>query len=445
MNRRSIQALSCILLLLLIGYACTDSATDADSGPAIIEGRVESVSSDESSGPAQMQNVEGALVTAAEVVDDGSLETIGGAEVETDAQGEFALEISGEDMESVQDASRIVIVARGDEGTGKSFVTSNVQSGSTVQAKPITVESTIEAEVLEEIVSNGEEGMIPNAVIEATVDSVVAAYMEGDSGAFSNLAVILGDQAELKTTFYDREGIETDGDRQEEIDQLLNDAQVEYENRLYDLAGAEDQQEVAFDNFIETFARAEPEAGVEASGAAKASYLASLLLISGDPDFSEEAASEIYLNNSFKTASLLNVAVQNQLEALGAENGTISITEDAGDNLQNEIRAASEVPVEDIRSLFSDYRSEVVTAIESDAAVAGTTFSTVNDIVGGEGGAKAAFDSAVEGISDPGIIVEAYVDFNTDVRSTVNSGFDDEESENFEAYTELLQLLNLIS
>lgn len=443
MNQRPIQVSICIFLVFIVGYACTDSATDTDSGPAVIEGRVESVGAD--SETAQMQDVEGAVVTAAEVTDDGSLETIGGAEAETDAQGEFALEIPGEDMESVEAASRTVIVARSDEGTGKAFVTSNVQSGSSVQSKPVTIESTAEAEVLEGVVTNGEEGMVTNADIEVAVDSTVAASLEQNTDATAGLAVILGDQAELKTTFYEREGIEVSEEQQEEIDQIMTDAQVELENRLYDLEDAHEEQINAFDDFLETIANAELEAGVEATGAAKASYLASLLILNGNLELPVEAEAEMYRNSSFKTASVLDVAVRNQLEALGAESGTVNIAEDAGNNLQTEIRTGSEASVEEISSLFNDYRGEVVTAIENDVAVAGTTFSTVNDIVGGEGGAKAAFDAAVEDISDPGIIVEAYTDFNRDVRSDVNSGFDDEESENIEAYAELLLLLNIVS
>src|SRR5699024_3242170 len=133
MRQRPIQVFIYAFLLAIVGYACTDSATDVDSGPAVIEGRVESVGSDESE-TARIQNVEGAVVTAAEIVDDGSLETIGGAEAETDSQGEFTLEIPGEDMESVEAASRIVIVAQNSGGTGKAFVSSNVQSGSLVKA-----------------------------------------------------------------------------------------------------------------------------------------------------------------------------------------------------------------------------------------------------------------------------------------------------------------------
>lgn len=446
MTRRPIQVSICILVLVTAGHACMDSPTESDSGPAVIEGRVERIGADTSQ-TTEIQNVEGAVVTAAEVADDGRLKTIGEAEAETDAQGEFTLEIPGADMEQVKSVSRIIIIARSDDGsTGKAFVTSNVLSGSAVQAKPVTRESDAEAGILEEVVARGAEGRVANADIEAAVDSTVAAGMEQNTEAASYIAAVLDNQAELKTWIYEREGVEVDENQQEVIDEILINAQVELENRLYDLDNAHEEQERAFDDFLETVAQAAPQAGIEPAAAAKASYLASLLIINDSPELPDESVAEMYRNYSYQTASVLDIAVRNQLEGLGAQSATVNLAEDAGNNLQAVIRDGPATTVEEIRSLFSEYRNEVVTAVENDAVADSTAFSTVNDNIGGEGGAKAAFDAAVEGISDPAVIKEAYLDFNVEVQAAINAGFDnDGESENIEAYTELLLLLNLVS
>lgn len=266
MINTTIRNLLFALIVALIGVACNDSSTSSDSDPAVVEGRVDNTGS--SSEKVRTKSVEGAVVTAARVTSSGEIETIGNAEAETNAEGEFTLEIDAE--AAVNAADQVVIVAENNGEKAKAFVTAQLESGNTVEVQPITLESTAEAEIYQEIIANGDAGVVSKADIEAAVNGKVAQDINSNSENAADIAAALADWAEAKAEFYSEQGIEITDEQHDKIQEIKTEALLQLESQLNAITDTS-EAEAAFNSFLQTVANAETKADIEATAVAKAS------------------------------------------------------------------------------------------------------------------------------------------------------------------------------
>ncbi|WP_054684034.1 hypothetical protein, partial [Rhodothermus marinus] len=141
--KKSIALFSALLLVLAL------SGCDGDSGTATVrvQGRVTdnqgyggAQGASKQAAPAPQAAVEGAVVTAARVQGNGSLQPLDG-QVQTDASGNFTLDVAA------QTGDVLMLRAEKDNFRSAVLVTVNVAGGGTVRAMPMTAESKAEAEV----------------------------------------------------------------------------------------------------------------------------------------------------------------------------------------------------------------------------------------------------------------------------------------------------------
>lgn len=416
--------------------SCIDIASDSDaeSGPAVIQGRVDEIST--------VNSVVDAIVRATWVSSTGDLETIGTAEAEVDENGAYMLSISEEAWEDVAIDRRIVLQVEKGEALAKTFITSETISGIIVQAKPITVESTAEANVLEKVVENNNEADIQNADIELAVTTRVGSALNSDPRNVTILAEALSVQNKVKAMFYERQGIDPNYG---EIYRLKNEAQVELENRLYDLGESPEDRLSAVKLFLQEMARVEIEAGIDPFQTAVASALSQQVAWNESNSLSEQGQNGLYRVNSYTTAVTITRSVQNELEIADLGNGISSVADEAGQTIQRSLLDDTEASVEEIRTMFDAYREQVFTAIENIETENSETFVSVYDLIRRENGAQAAFESALKSASAPEDYTESYNQFSSEVRSEVNSSFNDLASDTSEAYANLMILLNIAS
>ncbi|MDR8394704.1 hypothetical protein NC796_26435, partial [Aliifodinibius sp. S!AR15-10] len=143
MKHLKIPSLLIVLAITLAGTACDNNSAGPGEGSAAVEGQVQDQNKQNKakySSPTTAAAVEGATVTAARISSDGSLETISGAETETNAEGEFMLNIDAEAV--VNSGQQVIIMAEKSGQQWKTFITGELESGSTVQVQPLTVESS---------------------------------------------------------------------------------------------------------------------------------------------------------------------------------------------------------------------------------------------------------------------------------------------------------------
>lgn len=438
MRKTTIQNLLLVLVLVFTGVACDDSSIGAGEGVATVEGQVESMNS--GSETVQYKSVEGAVVTAARVTFAGELEPIGETETVTGAEGRFTLEIENEAF--TETADRIVIVAENNGETAKTFVSGQLESGGRVEVHPITFESSAEAEVFQHIVSNGDVQVVAKADIEAMVNNRVATDIENNADRAAMVASALSARAEAEVQHYSELGIELTEEQISSIQESKAQAQAEFEAQLNATADA-DQREEAFEQFLEAVAKADMQAEVQATAVAKASESSARVLVKHSAGLSSEAKAEIHKYAAYMTTFALESAVQEQLQTTADAESTVESVADAAVALRSEIKEFSNATEEEVRTAFEAFNTDIITILESDPNIQGELFASANTIINQDGGVKAMLESSIKATLQLSLILDAYLQFSSEVGSVVDNTFSNINETEAEAYTQLLILINI--
>lgn len=445
MKRSKLQYLVYLLALTFMGISCDNSSSGSEENgnPAVVEGRVDNISSTSDNSDttqAKFKQVEGAVVKAARVNAEGGLETIGEDSAQTNAEGEFTLEINAQ---AIDDASeRIVITAENEGERAKSYVTSPVERGGTARIQPINYESTSEATVYQQLIVQGNDDVVTNADIEAVVNNAVALEIERDSSLSSEVASALVAKEQAKDEFYESQGIDMSQDQADEIDEIKVDAQIELENRLSTTneQGVDD----AVNAFLETYANAYTEAGMDPTAAAKSSEVASRVLVNQLSALSDTAQTAVRTDAAYIKSYSLAEGVREQLSDLDVSQSSLDNIEEASETLRSDLRALEgDAAEEDVRELFGNFQDVVISAIEDENNLNGELLVAVNASINDSGGAKSTLESALEGNADVLSVMDAYSRYYSDIESNVQATFDDAVEAGVAAYyTQLLILIN---
>lgn len=444
MKKVFLQKTLLFLSLLFIGVACDNSSGSEDGDSVTIEGRVENINSSDTTDTTQsrFKTVEGAAISAARIQMNGDLRTVntvGDSAVVSDAEGAFTLELSTGDL-SADD--QLLVLAESEGETAMAFVTSALESGSTVIIQPITFESTAEAAVNRQVVADGNTETVHKADIEVFVNTETAVDIESDSALAAQMATALNGRAATRGELYNALDVNYNQERRDEIRQIKLEAQTELENRLY--ASITGSPVGAFDDFVETLARADMEAGINATAAAKATKPSSLVLINNSTEFSEDAQAEIRQQAAFMFTFPLDEGVRNQLQFAGASDEALNTAEDAATALRADLQELNTPSQVEIEEIFDTYRDRIVDLVRNDLDVNGQLFTAANAAVNQNGGAKSSLEAALDGIIAVPSVVDAYTRFFSDVQSISESTFDDASDAEQRAYfTQLLILINL--
>lgn len=440
MKSHKIYSIILLLTVSLIGLGCGDGATDANDEPATVEGRVEQQGSGNAAadGPQfATAAVEGATVTAAKVQADGSMQTVGSAQAQTGAEGEFRLTISGE---AVSDASERIVVQAAKEGQEwKSYVTARVSSGSNVVVQPLTIESSGEAEVFQKVVADGNAEAVTRADIEAAVETGAAAELKGNSDAAATLAAALASEAEARSKSFASQSAEISSEVMADIRQAKRDAQLTLESRLHASSGKAE----AYGTFFNAMSDAWLNAGVEAAAHAKASETARTVLINNCTSLSQQARADIRANASWATAIAVDKAVQARMEAAGASETAIQAVAEAGANLRTEIRGMAGAAESEVNAAFETYNSAIVEILQQEYGADASAIATVNSEINSTGGIKAQLETAISATASTDVIVEAYSTFYSAVRSATEATLSGASEAEANLVAEAMILINL--
>jgi hypothetical protein len=438
-----------------VGVSCQDSSTGVNnSKSSTFQGKVEKSNnkpqqvagqSRGAKAPAATEStsaVQGAVVTAAVVKSDGSLAMIGDNQVKTDADGSYTLKV---DLSEVSDASnRIIIKAKSGDQTTKTFVASNVQNGETITVQPITLESSAEADVFQQVVANDDADNVSKADIEVAVQANVAAHIESNTQAAAQLASALASAAKAKANFYAQNSIEISKDQRQQVMEAKQQASVKLASNLNTAANVETKQN-AFDTFVKSVANAEMDAGIDAWAVAGSNDIAAHVLLKNSTNFSSDARSEIRQHAYFYTAVAVNAAVQARAKAAGASDNTVNAIADAGADLQSTIKDTTDDAAKTVNEAFLRYNEDVKTAIQNDSSLKGSAFAAANTEINASGGAKSTMETkmkAAGGLSD---LLGIYSDYSSSIKAVVKSNFANADDAHVKAYTQLLVLINLAS
>ena len=420
-----------ILMLAVIGFACSDSNNNSDS--ATVNGSVE-----QSQAKAKTLT-EGTVVTMATVTANGSINTIEGAETTTDANGKFSLSFDA------STAQNYVVVAENNGAEAMGFLSTQVENGQSIQLKPIDTESTAESKVFARLVAQGDADLVTKSDIEAMVTSTNESEVRNSASLASQFAVALASSAEARADFFANE---VEGNGEEKLNatlEILADAQTRLEADLSAASSTQAETE-AYDLFLETSANAFVSAGVEANKAAQAIEIWGRVLVNNINSASTEIKNSVRSQTSIMAGITIDAAVRAEAEASEMSNESKQAIADAGVQLKAALRTAVGVKA-DVEAAFENYQEEVQTAMENDSSIEANFVVSVNTEINSQTGAKTIFENAISSTTSADVALTVFATFFSDVQSTSedNASATSMSSATLEAATNIIILTNLAS
>lgn len=441
MSYRQIQNIIIVLTISLLGFACSDLSTSSDSDEATVNGRVESNEGQKAKGSDyQTAAVEGATVTMARVAADGSLEAISNTSAETNAEGEFTLQV---DADGITAASEDIIIMAEKEGQQwKAFLYGKLENGSSLDLKPITVESSGEASVYQHVVAKGETGLVSKADIETYIGSEAAAEIKSNTDAAVEFATALAKEAEARAKFFANQSIEVTEEQMMEIRSAKAEALANLHASLY-ASSDQSAKADAYNTYTEAVASAHVEAGINANAYAKAKEGASNLIFKNTTELSSTARSEVRANSSVLVAIAVDKAVQARMEAAEIAESSVEAAAQAGTQLRADIRSKATAGASEIQSLFASYNEKIVDVLEQEFSANAETIVGINSQINSTGGIKATLEASIGASANTDTIVDAYSTFYSAVETLVNNLYTAGTDAEAELVADVMILINI--
>ncbi|MCH8558726.1 MAG: hypothetical protein LAT84_12940 [Balneolia bacterium] len=412
---------------------CSDSSTGANDSAAVFNGSVDM--------PMAQTHVDGAsadvsatVVSAARITSEGSLEPISGTEVETNASGEFTLEVD------VNAAQHLAIVAENGDQSVSTVISSRAENGVSYTIQPVSSETSARAEVYARIVSNHDASIVSRADLEAAVSSELATAINASSDVRNQVAAGLSAAAEARAAYV----AEVSGNGSSDIIAAAAaqrfEAFTELEATLH--SGVTDQtREAALRAFMEASATAWVDAGLDESNVSAMAHMESRVMINSTSGASEEARNAARARAAWYAAIAMDMGAQAEASASGFSAETVDAIAQAGASLQAEVRASSGASGE-IRAHFETFHEEVRAAMQSDGSVDASVILAIDSEINTSAGARAIFNAAINGTTSASILVEAYKVFEAAVRTTVEASVEGDAGQ-VQAIASLMMLINL--
>lgn len=422
-----------ILLFMMTFTACSDSSVSVDNNIAVIQGSVESSASQEK--VQSSAEAEGAVVTAARVTSNGSFEVISETETQVSASGNFTLEVDASSL------NHIAVLVETNGETLKGFLSKEISNGQTYTIKPVNSVSTAEAEVFAEIVAKGKTDIIHKSDIEAAVKNQSAAVIRSSSSASGQVASALESSAEARFSFFSEYG---DADAETKLDTwltVMTEAQAAFESTVSNNSSA-DAHAAAFEALLDAKLFAYAETGLNEVEISKLTHMQATVKQNSLNSAASDIRTDVRASSSVLVALAVDKAVRTRAEASGMSSATVSAIADAGAKLTGNVKASAGSRSE-IQAAFDVYHEEVRNAMESDSSVEGSVIVAIDIEINSTAGAKTIFNTAISGILNLNTMNEAYAEFASSVRNSVEAQNSLIGSVETDAMADILLMINL--
>lgn len=430
------QVVAVVGLWLTLGIVgCNrDENTVATTGqPATITGRVEGSNSSSTFGKTSA-GIEGAVVTVAQVSSNGSLQVVSTASVETNANGEFSVQTN------LDGTSNLEVVAEKSGTTWKAIVSAAVRSGATVYSRPLNIESTVEAEVYEEIVSSGNSSVVTSADVSLYVSAALAAEIYGDGNAIADVAssLVVSAQAQAATN-------SEIGASQAELSIMQSaevNAEKQLETSLYLAGSVQVAVDAAYEAFAEAMVSVNSNTSVSAGEYAKVIEISGKALVNASADLASDVVLEIEKQAAVVKSYAVSVAIEAEFSALASSQATLNALATASATLRASISSAQDSA--QIEAAFETYHDVVVNQLSATLTAYSSAITNVDATINANGGARADLSASVSSTTNSDALVSNYFSFFTAVESSVSSNLNSASSLQVTSTAEILMMANMI-
>ncbi len=124
-----------------------------------------------------------------------------------------------------------------------------------IDLKPLTIESSGEASVYQQVVARGETGLVSKADIETYIGSEAAAEIQSNSEAAAEFATALAKEAEARAKFFANQSIEITEEQMMEVRNAKAEALANLHASLY-ASSSQSAKADAYNTYSEAVASA---------------------------------------------------------------------------------------------------------------------------------------------------------------------------------------------
>ncbi len=416
-----IRPLLLVMAILLIHTGC-DSSTGIDPGelgdPVVIEGRA----TDAGGYGEDADAIEGATVTAAGIRSNGSLHAYE-VETQTNAAGGYSLEI-----EPISDMA--LLSASGADYSARGLV--RLDDGARIQAMPLTVESTVEADVYVDALEAGDRH-VNAASVAAYINTALAGQVQSGSTSPSELARVIADAIEAQNRYVTQNDYDdSDITARQNVEA---DAMIALQNRLHGASSASAEM-AAINSLYEEMVEAWNAAGIDFLTQAKArgTGVGAVAVLTGG--VSSATRTELRRQMLRLFAISTGLAIEAEFEGGDASADVLSDLADARADYVSGIAAATST--NQMADAADAYQARVRAAL---ASTLDLTEGQITSAFSAIGTAAAAFNAALQAASSANAVASAYVSYDDAATTALNVYFDEIETAHFAANVILILTL----
>jgi len=438
LHRRVISSVSIILALMVFAACSNNSSTNSNSQEkAMILGRVTDDAGYSKTLAKTNDSIEGAVVTVTRVNADGSVETVSDNSVQTNENGEFTIETEADGE------TGLIVKAVKNNSEWKAVVSSMVEAGNTTECRPLTEESTVEAEVEEETKPRRSNGNSTTSYVDiaAIIDADIAEKVKGNSTAITELALAIDAEVEAYNEAMTSTYI---GENQSSLDAAANSrlkAQEELEIMLYSASGDDNSINAAYESYLDAMAEAYLDANISLTSHAKATAISSETLINNTSSMSGEVSFLVEKSTNSKKAKATGRACEEQFMTMGATSTQLGTIVNAKVDLIASINSSN--TRSDIEAAFETYHDIIINELKISSGTNANAITTIDTGINGLLGAKVVLDTSLNTSISTEAVINAYIEFYNSVRALVEATLIGASESEINTTTEILVLANI--
>lgn len=389
------------LVIAMLTFVGCDSNGVATSEGITFEGRVTN-----ETGFGKRADVEGAVVTAANLQSNGSLKALPG-EAMTDAQGDFSLEVEGA-------ADVVVLTAEKADFHSEVLVVHNVESSGRVGTTPMTTETDAEAEVYAENAARGSAGeTVTVADVSAFVNKRLAAEWKAGATTTAQIAAAIEAYNEAENKYY-----ADDDDADVDASKVREDKESSFltlEAALNASTSASAQSE-ALSTFEDAMVAAYADAGASMEAQAKARQAGRAALIKFYENSSAQARFALRQQAEILTSLATAHAIEAEFEAAGASDARLNSLAELRTSLLASLRAASSSS--EVEQAQADYEAGVNDQVMAELGINAALLATVETVLTP---VEATLDASVASAGSASAVASAYTAFYSEAEASAET------------------------
>lgn len=413
--KKHIKSLLYIILTTFILVACSE---DSDSNPidgngneTIVKGRVTDNDGYGDGLNKVSAGVEGATVTTAEITSSGTLVTTSETSVQTDANGVFEINTNSTGK------SNVVIYATKGSSEWKAIISSELSAANDNYCPPLNTETTAEADVYAEVVSDNKANVVSYHDVAFHISSELAAKIK--SGVITNTEVknAIVAKAEARAAAITNSHYGYSNAQYEEAKSVDESSQKEFERDLYFSSDTEASYRTAWEKYYNARVNGYINTSISMTHYAQTEEISGKAMLKFNSNIESNSQFEMAKRNAYFKAKLIAKAMLEEHEKAGASEQHRQNVEEENNNLLLAIRNSTSIS--GISQAYADYRSSIKSNVKSSFSSISTSLTVVETAI--ETSLKSTFDSSVAAAANIQALITAYTTFYASINATVSS------------------------